>query len=165
MLCPACGTDNLVGADICDNCGSELAGGIPQPPTTFQGQLLGARVRDLALSEPHLVDIDSDASDAIGRMQREETDCVLVMDGERLVGVFTDRDAVLKVAGLASGPVAIRDVMTPDPVILRDDDSVAIAIHKMAVGGFRHVPIIRDGRPTGVISAKVIFQHLAERLG
>lgn len=165
MLCPACGTDNLVGADVCDNCGSELAGGIPQPATTFQGQLLGVRVRDLPVSEPHLVDIDSDASDAIGRMQREETDCVLVMDGERLVGVFTDRDAVLKVAGLANGPVAIRDVMTRDPVILRDDDSVAIAIHKMAVGGFRHVPIIRGGRPTGVISAKVIFQHLAERLG
>lgn len=165
MLCPACGTDNLIGADVCDNCGSELAGGVPQSATTFQGQLLGVRVRDLAVSEPHLVDVDSDVSDAIGRMQREEADCVLVMDGGRLVGVFTDRDAVLKVAGRSTSPVAIRDVMTRDPVVLRDDDSVAVAIHKMAVGGFRHVPIVRDGRPTGVISAKVIFQHLAERLG
>lgn len=165
MLCPACGMDNLIGADVCDNCGSELAGGVPQPATTFQGRLLGTRVRDLAVAEPHLVDIDSDASDAIGRMQREEADCVLVMDGDRLVGVFTDRDAVLKVAGRSTGPVAIRDVMTRDPVVLRDDDSVAVAIHKMAVGGFRHVPIVRAGRPTGVISAKVIFQHLAEHLG
>lgn len=165
MLCPACGTDNLIGADVCDNCGSELAGGVPQPATTFQGQLLGVKVGDLALSEPNLVDVGSDASEAIGRMQREEADCVLVMDGERLVGVFTDRDAVLKVAGRTSGPLAIRDVMTRDPVVLRDDDSVAVAIHKMAVGGFRHVPILRAGRPTGVVSAKVIFQHLAERLG
>lgn len=165
MLCPACGNDNLVGADVCDNCGSELTGGVPQPAVTFQGQLLGIRLRDLAIAEPHMVDINADASEAIGRMQREEADCVLVMDGERLVGVFTDRDAVLKIAGRPSGPVPIRDVMTRDPVVVRDDDSVAIAIHKMAVGGFRHVPIIREGKPTGVISAKVIFQHLAERLG
>lgn len=165
MLCPACGTDNLIGADVCDNCGSEIAGGVPQPAVTFQGQLLGVRVRDLPMAQPHTVDLDSDAVEAIGRMQREEADCVLVMDGERLVGIFTDRDAVLKVAGRSAGPVAIRDVMTPDPVVLRDDDSVAVAIHKMAVGGFRHVPIMYQGKPIGVISAKVIFQHLAERLG
>ena len=45
MLCPACGYDNLVGADVCDNCGSELTGGVPQPAISFRGQLLGIRLR------------------------------------------------------------------------------------------------------------------------
>ena len=54
--------------------------------------------------------------------------------------------------------------MTPDPVVLRHDDPIAIAIHKMAVGGFRHIPIVEDGRPTGVVTARDVFHHLAEAL-
>ena len=52
--------------------------------------------------------------------------------------------------------------MTPDPVVLRHDDPIAIAIHKMAVGGFRHIPILDGGRPTGVVTARDVFHHLAE---
>ena len=47
--------------------------------------------------------------------------------------------------------------MTPDPVVLRHDDPIAVAIHKMAVGGFRHIPIVEDGRPTGVVTARDVF--------
>ena len=85
-------------------------------------------------------------------MHQAEADCVLVLDGERLVGIFTDRDAVLKVAGRSLDGIAVGDVMTPDPVVLRHDDPIAVAIHKMAVGGFRHIPIVEDGRPTGVVT-------------
>ena len=58
----------------------------------------------------------------------------------------------------------IGEVMTHDPVILRSGDPVAVAIHKMAVGGFRHIPIIEDGKPTGVVTARDVFHHLAETL-
>ena len=54
--------------------------------------------------------------------------------------------------------------MTPDPVVLRHDDPVALAIHKMAVGGFRHIPLMRDGRAAGVVTARDVFRHLAEAL-
>jgi CBS domain-containing protein len=54
--------------------------------------------------------------------------------------------------------------MTHDPVILRSGDPVAVAIHKMAVGGFRHVPIVDRGEPTGVVSARDVFRHLATGL-
>ncbi len=164
MVCPACAYDNLVGADVCDNCGSELTGGVPQQANTFQGHLLGVRLGDLPIGQPETIDASADAYEAIARMHRDGIDCLLVVEGGRLVGVFTDRDAVLKVAGREGGSIVIRDVMTPDPVVLRHDDSIAIAIHKMAVGGFRHVPILANGTPTGVISAKVIFQHLADHL-
>ena len=51
--------------------------------------------------------------------------------------------------------------MTRDPVVLRHDETIAVAINKMAVGGFRHIPIVEDGRPTGVVSARDVFRHLA----
>jgi len=55
--------------------------------------------------------------------------------------------------------------MTPDPVVLRRDDPIAVAINKMAVGGFRHVPIVDAGRPIAVVSAKDVFRHISARLG
>ena len=80
------------------------------------------------------------------------TDCLLVRDGDRLVGIFTDRDAVVKVAGKGVTGASVREFMTPDPVVLRPDDRLAVAIHKMAVGGFRHVPVVdAGGRPTAVV--------------
>jgi CBS domain-containing protein len=55
--------------------------------------------------------------------------------------------------------------MTADPVVLREDDSIAVAIHKMAVGGFRHIPLTREGHPTGIVSARDVFGHILEIIG
>jgi CBS domain-containing protein len=138
MRCPVCGYDNLIGAEVCDNCGADLAGyDVPQDTTTFHGRLMG----------------------------EAEADCVLVTHDGRLVGIFTDRDAVVKAAGRRLSTFHVGDFMTPDPVVLRHDDPIAVAIHKMAVGGFRHIPIVEDGRPTGVVTARDVFHHLAETLG
>jgi CBS domain-containing protein len=91
---------------------------------------------------------------------------VLVTAAGRLVGIFTDRDAVLKVAGQqAVGSRSIATLMTRDPVVLRHDETIAVAINKMAVGGFRHIPIVDNGRPTGVVTARDVFRHLVESLG
>jgi len=49
--------------------------------------------------------------------------------------------------------------------VLRHDDTLAVAIHKMAIGEFRHIPIVEDGRPIGVVAAADIFRHLVESLG
>ena len=101
---------------------------------------------------------------SIARMHEADTDCVLVMADDRLVGIFTDRDAVREGGRQArSTSFHVRDFMTPDPVVLRHDDPIAVAIHKMAVGGFRHIPIVEDGRPTGVVTARDVFHHLARR--
>jgi len=97
-------------------------------------------------------------------MHAAEADCVLVTEEGRLVGIFTDRDAVVKAAGTRLDAFHVSDFMTSDPVVLRPDDPIAIAIHKMAVGGFRHIPIVDDGRPTGVVTARDVFDHLAGML-
>ncbi len=165
MRCPVCGFDNLTGAEICDNCGTELAGNdTPQPAISFHGRLLGEHLEELEADPPLTVGPDTPVDVVIARMQEAETDCVLVTENDRLVGIFTDRDAVLKAAGKPLGKFQVRDFMTPDPVVLRHDDPIAIAINKMAVGGFRHIPLIEGGRPTGVITARDVFHHLAEIL-
>jgi len=166
MQCPVCGTENLIGAEVCDNCGADLAGfDVPQATTTFHGRLLGEHLDELGAPPPLTVEPGTPVDEAIRRMHAAEVDCVLVMDDDRLVGIFTDRDAVVKAAGTRLDAFQVRDFMTPDPVILRHDDPIAIAIHKMAVGGFRHIPIVDQGRPTGVVTARDVFDHLAEMLG
>lgn len=162
MRCPSCGVDNLTGAEICDNCGADLMGhDVPQQAPAFKGRLLGEHLDELGAPPPLTVGPDTALDVVIRRMHEAEADCVLVMAGDRLVGIFTDRDAVVKAAGKRLGSFHVRDFMTPDPVVLRHDDPIAVAIHKMAVGGFRHIPIVEDGRPTGVVTARDVFHHLA----
>ena len=166
MLCPVCRHDNFEGEDNCENCGADLrASDIPQQALDYRGRLLGEHLDDLRPAPAVTMDAAADAADAIARMHADGIDCVLVTDGGRLAGIFTDRDAVLKVAGRSPGPRPLRDVMTRDPVVLRHDDPIAVAIHKMAVGGFRHIPIVDGGNlPTGVVSARDVFRHIAAEI-
>lgn len=165
MHCPVCGFDNLTGADICDNCGADLAGhDVPQATTTFQGTLLGEHLDELGAPPPVTVSPDTALDAVIAQMYGASVDCVLVVEADRLVGIFTDRDAVVKAAGKRLSTLRVRDLMTPDPVVLRHDDPIAVAIHKMAVGGFRHIPLVEDGRPTGVVTARDVFAHLARMI-
>jgi CBS domain-containing protein len=165
MRCPTCGFENLSGADVCDSCGADLAGhDTPQSATTYRGRLLGEHLDELGASPPVVVGPDTPLDVAIRRMHDEELDCLLIQSGDRLIGIFTDRDAVVKAAGKRLDAFDVRDFMTADPVVLRHDDTIAVAIHKMAVGGFRHIPIVENGRPTGVVTAREIFQHIAGEL-
>ena len=163
--CPGCGFENLTGADICENCGADIFGvDVPQQAPAFHGQLLGEHLDRLAAPPPLTVPPNTPVDEAIDLMLRNSVDCLLVVSDGRLVGIFTDRDAVVKVAGKRLNASLIRDFMTPDPVVLRHDEPIAVAIHKMAVGDFRHIPIVDDGRPTGVVTARDVFHHLAAQL-
>ena len=165
MICPVCRFGNFPGDDMCANCGADLWNAdTPQQVTTFRGELLGLHLDELGAPEPHLIDVGASIDEAIERMRTESVDCLLVTENGALVGIFTDRDAILKVAGQPVADRTIGDVMTHDPVILRSGDPVAVAIHKMAVGGFRHVPIVKGGVPVGVVSARDVFRHLAAGL-
>lgn len=166
MICPVCRFGNFPGDDMCANCGADLWNvDTPQSATTFRGRLLGMHLDEIGAPEPHVIDVGTSVDEAVARMRREGVDCLLVVDKGTLVGIFTDRDAILKVAGRPTQGRTIGEVMTHDPVILRSGDPVAVAIHKMAVGGFRHVPIVKGGVPVGIVSARDVFRHLAADLG
>jgi hypothetical protein len=97
MLCPVCRHDNFEGEDNCENCGADLrTADIPAPAVDYRGRLLGEHLDDLRPAPAVTVDAGTDAADAIARMHAEGIDCVLVTDGGRLAGIFTDRDAAAK---------------------------------------------------------------------
>lgn len=102
-------------------------------------------------------------SRAFDQMSREVYDCVLVMRGDELAGIFTSRDFLNRVAAVRADPAALvlGDVMTPTPRTLRPRDPVAFAINWMAVEGFRNVPILDDaGEVLGVLTVWDVMRHL-----
>ena len=166
MICPVCNFGNYPGDDTCANCGADLwALDTPEPATGFHGRLLGRHLEELGAPAAVTVDGSADVVELVERMHRDGIDCLLVTEDGRLAGIFTDRDAILKMAGRGLEHRPVRDLMTPDPVILRHDDTIAVAINKMAVGGFRHVPIVEGSQPIAVVSARDVFRHIATRLG
>lgn len=109
------------------------------------------------------------AAEVVGKafdaMSRESHDCVLVVDGATLAGIFTSRDFLYRIAAERRDPQQVRlgDVMTPGPRTLRPRDGVAFAINWMAIEGFRNVPIVDDdGAILGVLTVFDVMRHLGE---
>jgi signal-transduction protein with cAMP-binding, CBS, and nucleotidyltransferase domain len=100
---------------------------------------------------------------AFDQMSGEAHDCVLVMRGAELAGIFTSRDFLNRVAAVRADPASLvlGDVMTPTPRTLRPRDPVVFAINWMAVEGFRNVPIVDDdGSVLGVLTVWDVMRHL-----
>jgi CBS domain-containing protein len=135
----------------------------------FDSDLLRSPVSVLRARTPLIFSLEDSADVAMRDMQRRHRGCVLVTsDGtakSRLCGIFTERDVLLRIIGAGVRPdnIALGDVMTPDPEGLPLTASVAWALNKMSVGGFRHVPVV-DGQecPSFVVSAKDVIQFLVE---
>jgi CBS domain-containing protein len=166
MVCPVCGFDNLQGDDQCANCGADLrTSDIPTAVTSFERML--TEVPLSAIDAPNCLTVDPGAtiSDVLRQMRDGHEAAVLITEGGRVVGIFTERDALMKLAGQPSTDGVIRDVMTTDPVVLRASDSLAVAIQKMAVGGFRHIPLVDDGRPIGIVTSTDVFRHVLQVVG
>ncbi|MCO6043258.1 CBS domain-containing protein [Aeoliella sp. ICT_H6.2] len=102
------------------------------------------------------IDPNTPISEAIQRLAGLQVACLLVEEQQKLLGVFSDRDALDKVAleydEMKDRPV--RDVMTSRPVFVYDSDSSAAVLTVMAVHGFRHVPVVSssDGKIVGIVS-------------
>jgi signal-transduction protein with cAMP-binding, CBS, and nucleotidyltransferase domain len=166
MLCPNCRYDNFEGDDRCDHCGADLSTtDVPQALADYHVTILGDHLDALGIGSPTLVEPGMAVAGAIALMHENGADCLLVTESGRLVGIFTDRDAAVKAVDKRLGLYRIRDFMTADPVVLRREDTLAVAIHKMAVGGFRHIPVVDHGKPIGVVSAADVFRHLVASLG
>ena len=89
-------------------------------------------------------------------MARERVGALAVVEGERLLGVFTERDALFRVLARALDPeaTALAQVMTAEPVTVDAGRALNHALHLMFEGGFRHVPVTENGRVVGVVSAR-----------
>jgi CBS domain-containing protein len=98
--------------------------------------------------------------DAAARlMRRKHVGAVLVVEKGHLVGIFTERDALFQVMAAGRDPRTTRlsEVMTHNPQSIHPDKSFGHAMLIMYEGGFRHVPVVENGHPLGVVSARDAF--------
>src|SRR5262249_61953462 len=91
---------------------------------------------------------DASLQEAVRLMREHPRGCILAVENDRLTGILTERDLLLK---LEAGDLSrrVRDVMTPGPAVLRLDDPIVYALHRMSVGGHRPPPPGDDGRRPG----------------
>jgi CBS domain-containing protein len=89
-------------------------------------------------------------------MKQTRVGALLVVENGHLVGIFTERDALVRVlaAGLDPETTPLAAVMTLDPVTVHPDQPFVHALHLMYENGFRHVPVVENGRPLGMVSAR-----------
>ena len=109
---------------------------------------------------------DSNVADAARRMAERSVGAVLVLDGTRLLGIFTERD-VLKVvaAGLEeAGSMTVSALMTRYPETIESTDTTEHAAALMVHGGFRHLPVVDGGSVVGIVSIRDLMRvELADR--
>jgi signal-transduction protein with cAMP-binding, CBS, and nucleotidyltransferase domain len=165
MTCPDCGHDNIGGVDLCEHCGQDLRSiDIPTARSGLQRTIMETPLRDLN-PLPAVTAAPTDSIAKVVRLMRDQRQgSVLVMEGGRLAGIFTERDALNKLTGSAFDPdrLLVKDVMTRDPKTLRDEDTLAVAMHCMKVGSYRHIPIVAPGKPPRFISVRGVLRFLNE---
>ncbi len=90
-------------------------------------------------------------------MKQRHVGAAMVVEDDKLVGVFTERDALFRVVaeGRDGQTTPLSDVMTRNPQTIHPDKPFAHALQMMHGGSFRHVPVVdEDGRPVGMVSAR-----------
>ncbi|MBI1832338.1 MAG: CBS domain-containing protein [Planctomycetes bacterium] len=129
-----------------------------------RGAVLETPVSDLMANNPLVVDAESTVVAAVHAMNERHTGCVLVQSAGKLVGIFTERDVLRKVVFREGDRgIKVSSVMTRDPETLPPSASVAYALNKMSVDGYRHIPIIdQTGKAIGVLSVKDIVNFVVE---
>ncbi|GEM_PF-3391 len=137
------------------------------PKDRLSRKIMNERVADfISKVPPIIVSPKTPMQEVVDRMQANPTKgCVLVCEGEKLVGILSIRDILLKIAGkvpdLTQYPV--ERAMTAKPEYLSKDAPLSFALHKMFIGKFRHVPVLDGDKPIGVVSTRDLIDYLSEK--
>lgn len=114
-------------------------------------------IRDLVRGQVLLVcRPEATVTDVARQMTERKVGAILVMAEERLAGIFTERDALVRViaAGRDPATTAIGEVMTRTVNTIAPDRPVLHALHEMHENNFRHVPVVENDRPVGIVSIR-----------
>jgi CBS domain-containing protein len=167
IICPDCGFENIEGIDACEQCQQPLTNlGWRMRSSSVEAGLFRDRISVLEPKRPATVSPNASVGEVLEKMAGDSIGCVVVVKGDEVVGIFSERDALLRLnieaAQLADRPIS--EFMTPQPETLEADDKIVFALHKMDLGGYRHVPILSGGKLEGVISVRDILRYLTLRI-
>jgi len=168
--CPYCGHSNIAGSDHCGKCLHPFTQkDLPQPgKDRLQKIVMTEKVSEfISKIPPIIVEPSTSVQEVIEKMQALPTKgCVLVCDkNKKLLGIASIRDILLKVAGVIkdTSKCPVSKIMTPNPEWLDKSAPLAYALHKMSIGRFRHVPVLDNGIPVGVVSTRDIIEYLTKK--
>ena len=99
---------------------------------------------------------------AVREMNARRVGAVLVLNGERLVGVFTERDVLRAVAEGLAAEAIVGDWMTRGPETIEPEQPAEHAAVLMIHGGFRHLPVVSDGKVIGILSIRDLMRGVLD---
>ncbi len=169
IICPYCDHENIEGVDACEHCGQALSDlNLPTPASHIERCLLLDRLVQVVPQRPlAMVDPDTPVGEVVQLMADQAIGCVLVTQSDRLIGIFSEHDVVMKLGSqfAASARLPVSQFMTRKPQSLDENAKVAFALHRMGVGHYRHVPIVdAQGSPQRIISVRDVLRYLTEKL-
>jgi CBS domain-containing protein len=113
--------------------------------------------RDLLTIEP-----DASLGEAARRMASRGVGAVVVLDGDRLAGILTERDVLKAVATGLREDARVSEWMTRHPETVESDEATDHAAALMIHGGFRHLPVVEEGRVVGILSIRDLMRVALE---
>ena len=122
-------------------------------------------ISSMHLEKPLIVDLGTSLRHVLDTMQNNKRNCVVTLKNDKLGGILTERDILLKVTGKGYDLdlTVIDEFITLSPDYVTPDDPLAYALNKMHIGGYRNVPVVNDELyPIGVISITDIISTIAE---
>ena len=96
--------------------------------------------------------------DAAAQMSERGVGAVVVLDGDALAAILTERDVMRAVADGQDGGALVSDWMTSHPDTIEPTDTTDHAASLMIHGGFRHLPVVEDGRVVGIVSIRDLMR-------
>lgn len=130
---------------------------IPLRSGALQGSFILQPISSLMHQSVGTVNINQTVKEAVMHMTNGGYGCTIVMEDKQLVGIFTERDVMTRIVAMDVNPntAIISDYMTPNPECIEVEDPVAYALNLMAVGNFRHVPVVdEDYKLVGIFSIR-----------
>ena len=125
---------------------------------------MAATVSELMVKDVLTVEPSDTIGEAAEKMNAANVGAVVVMeDMVRIVGIVTERDLMRAVAARARAAEArVRQWMTPNPVTIEPDLAIEDAAQVMFDNNFRHLPVVKDGRPLGIVSLRLLSRWAFE---
>ena len=169
MKCPYCGIANLEGEDSCESCGGDLMSIDWQiePQSELERALLEDPISSVPPPAAICLSPDTSIHEAAQKMNQRKIGCILVMEQDKLVGIVSERDILYKAMTLTEQSpkdIKLGSIMTAKPECLHGSDTVAYALNRMSLGGYRHIPILEDDKVVGLVSVTNLFKYITKRL-
>jgi CBS domain-containing protein len=155
----------LPGNEECTNCLQDLTPlDRPLPHDRVEKSLMEDLVNILKPKTPMTISPQTSVQQALQNMLGFDIGALLVVDAAgNLLGIFSERDLLTKVAGIdrfTERPVS--EFMTPNPETVTLQDTLNFALHKMDCGGYRHLPVVENKKPVGMISVRDMLRHITK---